>query len=49
MEFVPRSLKEVIERDGMMSEVRTRTIICHLISALHYLHGKKILHRYLHS
>jgi len=47
MEFVPRSLKEIIETEGIMSEERTQGIICHLVSALHYLHKKNILHRYL--
>lgn len=45
MEFVPRSLKEIIETEGIMSEERTQGIICHLVSALHYLHKKNILHR----
>ncbi|CAH1721638.1 serine/threonine-protein kinase fused isoform X2 [Aphis gossypii] len=45
MEFVPRSLKEIIETEGILSEERTQGIICHLVSALHYLHKKNILHR----
>lgn len=45
MEFVPRSLKEIIETEGTMTEQRTQTIICHLVSALNYLHRKSILHR----
>lgn len=45
MEFVPRSLKEIIETEGILSEERTQVIICHLVSALHYLHQKNILHR----
>lgn len=45
MEFVPRSLKEIIETEGILSEERTQTIICHLVSALHYLHRQSILHR----
>ncbi|XP_029347113.1 serine/threonine-protein kinase fused isoform X2 [Acyrthosiphon pisum] len=45
MEFVPRSLKEIIENEGILSEERTQVIICHLVSALHYLHQKNILHR----
>lgn len=45
MEYVPRSLKDIIETEGILSEERTQTIIRHLVSALHYLHQKKILHR----
>jgi len=45
MEFVPRSLKEIIEMEGILSEERTQKIICHLVSALYYLHRKNILHR----
>ncbi|XP_050542973.1 serine/threonine-protein kinase 33 [Daktulosphaira vitifoliae] len=45
MEFVPRSLKEIIEFEGILSEDRTRNIICQLVSALHYLHKNNILHR----
>lgn len=45
MEYVPRSLKEIIETEGILKEERTRKIICHLVSALHYLHRKSILHR----
>lgn len=45
MEYVPRSLKEIIETEGILSEERTRSIICHLVSALNYLHRKSILHR----
>lgn len=45
MEYVPRSLKDIIETEGILCEERTQKIIGHLVSALYYLHRKNILHR----
>lgn len=39
-------LYEVLSKAGRLSEIRAAVITCDLVSALHYLHSKRIVHRY---
>ena len=47
LEYVPRSrtLQDVLAESGSLSESTTRTLAAQLSSALHYLHGRRVLHR----
>ena len=44
-EFAEGELFEILEADGSMPEVEVQNIAKQMISALHYLHSNKIIHR----
>lgn len=45
-EYVEKELYEILGKAGRLSEERAQVIACDLVSALHYLHSKRIVHRY---
>ncbi|XP_054730101.1 serine/threonine-protein kinase fused [Anastrepha obliqua] len=44
-EFALVDLHRYLARNGAVSEERAQRLICHLVSALYYLHSYRILHR----
>ncbi|KAJ8664443.1 hypothetical protein QAD02_006105 [Eretmocerus hayati] len=44
-EYVEKELYEILGKAGRLSEERAQVIACDLVSALHYLHSKRIVHR----
>ncbi|XP_077596797.1 uncharacterized protein LOC144212637 isoform X2 [Stigmatopora nigra] len=44
-EYAEGQLFQIIEADGNLPESQVRAIACQLVSALHYLHSHRILHR----
>ncbi|XP_014217801.1 serine/threonine-protein kinase fused-like [Copidosoma floridanum] len=44
-EYVEKVLHDILAKAGQLSEVRAQVVACDLVSALHYLHSKRILHR----
>ncbi|XP_016840545.1 serine/threonine-protein kinase fused [Nasonia vitripennis] len=44
-EYVEKELYEIITKAGRLSEERAQVIACDLVSALHYLHSNRIVHR----
>uniref|UniRef100_W8BYT1 non-specific serine/threonine protein kinase n=1 Tax=Ceratitis capitata TaxID=7213 RepID=W8BYT1_CERCA len=44
-EFALIDLHRYLARNGALSEDRAQRLICHLVSALYYLHSNRILHR----
>ncbi|XP_054611327.1 serine/threonine-protein kinase 36 isoform X2 [Dunckerocampus dactyliophorus] len=44
-EFAEGQLFQIIEDDGSLPESQVREIACQLVSALYYLHSRRILHR----
>ncbi|XP_058795036.1 serine/threonine-protein kinase fused [Phymastichus coffea] len=44
-EYVEKELYDIVVKAGRLSEERSQVIACDLVSALHYLHTRRILHR----
>ncbi|XP_036318174.1 serine/threonine-protein kinase fused-like [Rhagoletis pomonella] len=44
-EFAPIDLHRYLARHGAVPEDKAQRLICHLVSALYYLHSNRILHR----
>ncbi|XP_063238454.1 serine/threonine-protein kinase fused [Bacillus rossius redtenbacheri] len=44
-EHADKELYEVLGKEGYLPEDRVKGIVCDLVSALHYLHSHRILHR----
>ncbi|XP_077360558.1 uncharacterized protein LOC144005933 isoform X2 [Festucalex cinctus] len=44
-EYAEGQLFQIIEADGSLPESQVREIACQLVSALYYLHARRILHR----
>ncbi|XP_077402506.1 uncharacterized protein LOC144036080 [Vanacampus margaritifer] len=44
-EYAEGQLFQIIEADGCLPESQVREIACQLVSALYYLHSRRILHR----
>ncbi|XP_011503208.1 PREDICTED: serine/threonine-protein kinase fused [Ceratosolen solmsi marchali] len=44
-EYVDKELYEILGKAGRLSEDRAQVISCDLVSALHYLHSNRIVHR----
>nr|CAD7443216.1 unnamed protein product [Timema bartmani] len=44
-EYADKGLHEILSTEGYLSEERVQKIVCDLLSALYYLHSRRVLHR----
>lgn len=48
-EFAHKGLHVILGKKGYLSEEKVRPIVWDLVSALHYLHSHRVLHRFIEN